>query len=60
MTDVDIRVQERLCEERLCVGVAFSLVQGSVVPFLMGVGCRLEDQGISVQWVSGIKKPSCE
>ncbi len=37
---------------RLCVGVAFHLCKGR------GVGCRLEDQGISVQWVAGIKKPS--
>ena len=52
MADVDVRVHESVCRG------SFSLVQGSVVPFLMGVGCRLEDQGISAQWVAGIKKPS--
>ena len=54
MTDVDVRVHESVCRG------SFSLVEGSVptVPFLMGVGCRLEDQGISAQWVAGIKKPS--
>jgi hypothetical protein len=42
VADVDVRVQERLCEEIVRRG-CFSLVQGSVVTFLMGVGCRLED-----------------
>ncbi len=46
------------CRREFVQGFLFT-VQGSVVSFLMGVRCRPEDQGVSVQCVAGIKKPSC-
>jgi hypothetical protein len=50
VADVYVRVHKREC-----VGVPFHLCKGRWFR-----GCRLEDQGISAQWVAGIKKPSCE
>ena len=59
MADVDVRVQERVSWS------CFSLVQGSVVPFLMGVrfrsgvGCRIRGSERAVGSRHHSKEPSC-